>query len=92
MVDLSIINLHDEPSPDPRREKLVGMIVNHGDRPVSQLTVRVDALDSNGNVVNSVETPLLAQNIDPFGGQANFETSMPRDSAVTTYHAVAIAR
>jgi hypothetical protein len=92
MVDISIVNLHDEPAADPHTERLVGTIVNDGDRAVSKLSVRVDALDDSGNVRNSVTTPPLAQTIDPFGGRATFETSMPRDRAVTTYHAVALAR
>jgi hypothetical protein len=92
MIDISIINLHDEPAADPAQEKVVGTIINEGDRPVSRIAIRVNALDGTGNVVNSVTTPPLSETIDAFGGRARFEALMPRDPAVTGYHAVAIAR
>jgi hypothetical protein len=92
MIDISIVNLHDVPSDDPAREKVVGTIVNEGDRAVDQVAIRVDALDTTGNVVHSVTTPPLAQTIEPFGGQASFEAMIPRDQLIAGYHAVAIAR
>jgi len=91
-TDISIVDLHGEPAADPRMEKVVGTIINDGDRPVSQLSIRVDSLDDAGNVVSSVRTPPLAQTIDARGGRATFEASVPRNPAVTTYHAVAIAQ
>lgn len=92
MVDISIVGLHEEPTADPRMEKVVGTIINQGDRPVSTLSVRIDLLDAAGNVVNSVTTPPLAQTVAAHGGRATFEASVPRESAVTTYHAVVIAQ
>ncbi len=92
MIDISIVNLHDEPSADPSGEKVVGTIVNDGDRPVSRIAIRVEALDGTGHVVRTVTTPPLSETIEPFGGRATFETSMPRDQVVAGYHAVAIAR
>jgi len=91
-VAISIVNLHDEPAADPEREKVVGTIINQGDKAVSRLSIRVDTLDDIGNVLESTTTPPLAQTIDPFGGQATFEASIPRNPSVTTFHAVAIAR
>jgi len=92
MVDISIVNLHAEPTTDVSREKVVGTIINDGDRAVSRLSIRVDALDRTGNVVHTMTTPPLAQTIDPFGGRATFEASMPRDGTVAGYHAVTIAQ
>lgn len=92
MVDISIVDLHEEPAADPRMEKVVGTIINQGDRPVSKLSIRIDLLDDAGNLVNSVTTPPLAQTIAALGGRATFEASVPRNPAVTTYHAVAIAQ
>lgn len=92
MVDISVINLHDEPALDSTQEKVVGTIVNDGDRKVSDLTIRVDALDSRGAVLHSITTPPIAHAIDPNGGRTTFEAFMPRNDAVTEYHAVAIAR
>jgi hypothetical protein len=92
MIDISIVNLHDEPSAHPSDERVVGTIVNDGDRPVSRISVRVNALDAGGNVVHTVTSPPLEHTIDPFGGRATFEVFVPRDPAVAGYHAVAIAR
>ena len=91
-IDISIVGLHDEPAADPAEEKVVGTIINQGDRPVSQVAIRVNAIDATGNVVRTVTTPPLAQTIAPNGGQASFEASMPRDAQVAGYHAVAVAR
>jgi hypothetical protein len=92
MVDISVVGLHDEPTADPTQEKVVGTIVNSGDRQVTGLTIRVDALDSRGSVLHSITTPPLAHAIDPYGGRTTFEAFMPRNDAVAEYHAVAIAR
>jgi hypothetical protein len=91
-IDISIVGLHDEPAADPAQEKVVGTIINEGDKRVTGVSIRVNALDSRGNVVRTVVTPPLAQPIDPSGGRATFEALMPRDPAVAGYHAVAIAR
>jgi len=40
MVDISIINLHGEPAADPSMERVVGTIINEGDRAVSRLSIR----------------------------------------------------
>ena len=92
MVDISIVDLHEEPTADPRMEKVVGTIINQGERPVSKISIRIDFLDDAGNLVNSVTTPPLDQTIAALGGRATFEASTPRNAAVTTYHAVAIAQ
>jgi hypothetical protein len=92
MTDISIVNLHDEESGDPASEKVVGTIINRGDKPVSQLSIRVDAMDGSGRVVGTVTTPPLAQTIAANGGQADFSAMMARNPAITTYHAVAVAR
>jgi len=91
-IDISIINLHDVPSDDPAKENVLGTIVNEGDRAVDQVAIRVDALDTTGNVIRSVTTPPLAQTIEPNGGQASFEAMVPRDQLIAGYQAVAIAR
>lgn len=91
-IDISIVDLHDEPASDPAQEKVVGTIINQGDRPVSGVSIRVNALDGGGRVIKTVQTPPLAQTIDAHGGRATFEALMPRDEAVRGYHAVAIAR
>lgn len=92
MTNISIVGLHDEPSGDPTTEKVVGTIINNGDKAVSQLSIRVDAMDASGRVVNSVTTPPLAETIAANGGQAEFSAMMAKNPAVTTFKAVAIAR
>ncbi|MEW6270376.1 MAG: FxLYD domain-containing protein [Thermodesulfobacteriota bacterium] len=91
MTDISIYGLHEQPA-SAGSVNVVGTIVNHGDRPVSQLRIRVDSLDQTGRLVRSIDTPPLAQTIDPNGGTATFQATVPDDPSVTTYHAVAIAR
>jgi hypothetical protein len=92
MTNISIVNLHDEPSGDPSTEKVVGTIINNGDKAVSQLSIRVDAMDGSGRVVGTVTTPPLAQTIPANGGQADFSALMAKNPETTTYKAVAIAR
>lgn len=92
MTDISIYDLREQAGAAPGQVNVVGTIVNHGDRPVSQLRIRVDSLDRTGRLVGSVDTPPLAQTIDANGGTATFQATVPDDPAVTTYHAVAIAR
>ncbi len=92
MIDVSIVNLHDEPTNDPDAERVVGTVVNQGDRPVERIAIRIEALDDGGNVVRSVTTPPLEHPVDAYGGTATFETVMPVDRVVAGYHAVAIAQ
>jgi hypothetical protein len=91
-TDILISDLREIPADDPTKEKVLGTIVNRGDKAVSQLSIRVDALDSAGRVVESITTPPLEQTIAALGGQATFEASIPRNPAIISYHAVAIAR
>jgi hypothetical protein len=91
-IDISIIDLHDEPSPDPSQEKIVGTIVNDGNKAVSGLSIRLNALDSSGQVVRTITTPPLRETIAAGGGRTRFEAFMPADPQVAGYHAVAIAR
>src|SRR5262245_46950259 len=66
MTAISFQDLRGEQSlADPSKERVVGTIVNHGDKPVSRLSIRVEGLDSGGGVVTSVVTPPLDQTIDP---------------------------
>lgn len=92
MTDISIFGLHEQPGAASGQVNVVGTIVNHGDRPVSQLRIRVDSLDQTGRLVRSVDTPPLEQTIGANGGTATFQATVPDDPTVTTYHAVAIAR
>jgi hypothetical protein len=92
VTDILITDLREGPSASPTQERVVGTIINRGDKAVSQLSIKVDALDQAGRVVQTITTPPLDQTIAPLGGQATFEAFIPRDPAITTYHAVAIAR
>ena len=93
MAAISFLDLHGEQSVvDPSKERVVGTIVNHGDKPVSRLSIRVEGLDAGGGVVTSVVTPPIEQTIDPLGGRIQFEAFLPYSSSVQAYHAVALAR
>ena len=91
-TDISIADLREVPSDDPSKEKVSGVIVNRGDKAVTELTIRVDGLDATGRIVESITMPLLGQTIAALGGQATFEAALPRNPAIASYHAVAIAR
>lgn len=91
-IDISIVDLHDEPAPDPSQEKVVGTIVNDGDKPVTGLSIKVNALNTSGQIVRSITTPPLRETIAAGGGRTRFEAFMPADAAVAGYHAVAIAK
>jgi hypothetical protein len=90
-IAISIVGLHDEPAADPSQEKVVGTIVNDGDKRVTGVSIKINALDRGGTVIRTITTPPLAQPIDPNGGRATFEALMPKDDNVAGYHAVAIA-
>lgn len=92
MVAVSFQDLHEGYATDPSIERVVGTIVNDGDRPVSKLSIKVEGLNDSGQVLASVVTPPLDQNIDPLGGRAQFQADLPRTPGITTYHAVALAR
>ena len=91
-IAISIVDLHDEPAPDPSQEKVVGTVVNDGDKAVTGLSIKVNALNSSGQIVRSITTPPLAETIAAGGGRTRFEAFMPADPAVAGYHAVAIAK
>jgi len=91
MTDIAITDLHEEPTDNAAFVNVVGTIVNRGDKPVSQLSVRVDVMDSVGQVIDSVVTPALAQTIAANGGQAQFSARMSSMHFVT-YKAIAISR
>jgi hypothetical protein len=92
MTDILITDLHEIPAPSATEERVTGTIVNRGDKPVSMLTIRVDALDDRGRIVDSITTPPLDQTIAALGGQATFEATLRRSPETVSYHAVAIAR
>jgi hypothetical protein len=92
MTNITFVDLHSVPAPDPTKEKVVGVIVNKGDKAVSKMSIRVEGLDASGAVLTSAVTPPLDQTIDPLGGRATFEAFLPRNDAVRAYHAVALAK
>jgi hypothetical protein len=91
MPDIAIIDLHEEPTDNPSFVNVVGTLVNHGDKPASQLSVRVDVMDTFGQAIDSVVTPALPQTIAANGGQAQFSARMSSMHLVT-YKAIPIAR
>jgi hypothetical protein len=92
VTDILITDLREIPAASPAEEKVLGRIINRGDKPVSQLSIRVDALDDRGRVIETITTPPLDQTIAALGGEATFEATIPRNPLITTYHAVAVAR
>lgn len=91
-TDIAIVELREEPADDPAFVKVVGTVVNHGDKPVERLTVRVEALDAQNRALTRVSTEAAEVVIPANGGTGTFEASVPRSAATTRYHAQAVAR
>ncbi|MEW6270741.1 MAG: FxLYD domain-containing protein [Thermodesulfobacteriota bacterium] len=90
--EIIIVDMHEEPASDPSLVKVVGTIVNKTDRPVSRLSVRVEARDAQGRALTRVIAPSLSETIPAQGGTALFEASVPRSKLVNNYYAEVIAQ
>lgn len=92
IADIVIVDMHEEPASDPSLIKVVGTIVNKSDRPVSRLSVRIEARDAQGRALSRVIAPSLSETIPPQGGTALFEASVPRSNLVNNYYAEVIGQ
>lgn len=88
---VEIIDLQEIPEPETQRVRIAGTLINYGKRPTSQVSVKVRAVDENGNVVASIYGVPSTQQI-PAGGSATFAAWFDDMPQVRRYHVEAVVR
>jgi hypothetical protein len=91
-LELDIVNLVEQVSPDRSRVTVSGVLVNRGNRPTKRVDVRVEGLDATGRVLVSMEGVPSSQNLQSDGGTASFQAELPNDPGVDRYHVKALAQ
>ena len=91
-VRLEIIGLDDAKDPATQRVTVTGTLVNRGTRPTAQVSVKVTALDENGDEVISVAAVPSTDRIGAEGGTATFTADLGVNPAIRSYHVEAIAK
>ena len=91
VADLLIMNLREEPGPDPSLITLTGTIVNRSKQDAVRLQVRVEARDGLGRALSRVVVPALNEVIPP-DTSSSFAASLPRSPSIHDYHAEIVAR
>jgi len=91
-IQLEIIDLQNAVDSHAKRIFLSGTLVNHGTRPTSQVTVRIDALDENGDAVVTTAAMPSTDHIPADGGMAKFTAEIDTNPAIRSYHVEAVAR
>ncbi len=91
-VRLEIIDLSDAQDPASKRITVTGTLINRGDRPTTQVSVRVSALDEHGDTVISVAAVPSTDRIGANGGTARFTAEFSGNAAIRSYDVEAVAR
>ena len=91
MTDIVIVDLKEDPGPDPSLVRLTGTIVNRSKENAVRLQVRVEARDSIGRALSRVVVPALNDVIPP-NTSSSFEASLPRSPSIHDYHAEIVTR
>lgn len=91
VTDIVILDLKEEPGPEPSLVRLTGTIVNRSNQDAIRLQVRVEARDALGRVMSRVVVPALNDVVPP-NTSSSFVASLPRSSAIHDYHAEIVAR
>lgn len=91
VTDIVIVDLKEDPGPDPSLVRLTGTIVNRSKEDAVRLQVRVEARDSLGRVLSRVIAP-AANDVVPPNTSSSFEASLPRSPSIHDYHAEIVAR
>jgi hypothetical protein len=88
---VEIIDLQEIPEPETQRVRIAGTLINYGKRATGQVSVKVRAVDENGNVVASIYGVPSTQQIPP-GGSATFAAWFDDMPQVRRYHVEAVVR
>ena len=91
MTDIVIVDLKEDPGPDPSLVRLTGTIVNRSKADAVRLQVRVEARDTLGRVLSRVTVP-AATDVIPPNTSSSFVASLPRSPSIHDYHAEIVAR
>lgn len=88
---VEIIDLQEIPEPETKRVRIAGTLINYGKRATRQVSVKVRAVDANGDVVASIYGAPSTQEI-PAGGGATFTAWFDDLPQVKRYHVEAVVR
>lgn len=91
VTDILILDLKEEPGPEPSLVRLTGTIVNRSKQDAIRLQVRVEARDAQGRVMSRVVVQALNDVVPP-NTSSSFVASLPRSAAIHDYHAEIVAR
>lgn len=91
VTDILILDLKEEPGPEPSLVRVTGTIVNRSKQDAIRLQVRVEARDALGRVMSRVVVPALNEVVPP-DTSSSFVASLPRSNAIHDYHAAIVAR
>lgn len=91
VTDIVIMDLKEEPGPDPSLMRLTGIIVNRSKQDAIRLQVRVEARDPLGRVMSRVVVEAQDEVVPP-GTSTSFSASLPRSSSIHEYRAEIVAR
>jgi hypothetical protein len=90
-TDILITDLREIPAVSPAEEKVLGRIVAATSRSPSSLDRGRRARRSGSSPPQHPRHRPSTRRSPPLGGEATFEATIPRNPAVTSIHAVAIA-
>ena len=91
MTDIVIVDLTEDPGPDPSLVRLTGTIVNRSKEDAVRLQVRVEARDAQDRVLSRVTVP-AANDVIPQNTSSSFVASLPRSPSIHDYFAEIVAR
>ena len=91
-IRLEIIGLQDTQDDKTKQVTVVGTLINRGDKPTSEVMIKVTALDGHGDSVASIAGVPSTDRIPANGGTARFTAQLQANPAIRSYHVEAVAR
>lgn len=91
-VRIEIIDLGDEVDRERNRVTVTGTLINRGTKATSQVSVKLHALDEQGDTLLSVAAVPSTDRIPANGGRARFTAEFDHNPAIRSYHVEALAR
>jgi len=91
-VRIEIVDLHETPSGEPGRVRVVGTIVNRGGRTTRELRVKLTVYDAKGKVLAAVAAVPSSEVIEADGGAVTFAATIDDRREIKDYEVEALAR